>query len=332
MWALDNRTPYAAERTWVRDRDGAHHWIVVVKGTWNIGSDGGLTLAEEQLPPLYAAEYLGEPGATSLRYEADLVGMKPGTDVVVLGSAHAPGGRPTPSVEVGLRVGPIDKRLLVHGPRLYGRGVVGPSPEDAEPFVQQPISWELAWGGTDTRDPDPARHGLEPRNPVGRGYARERGALIGTPAHQIEPAGGGQEPAGLGPIGPSWAPRLAFAGTYDDRWFAQRRPLLPEDFDPRFFMAAPADQQVLEHLRGGEDVELSQLHPAGLLRFRVPRHWFVFTSRFGRKEVEHRARLVSVVIEPDEGRLQVAWQTSLPVSAPDVDYLDSTSIREKPYL
>ena len=125
MWALDNRTPYAAERTWVRDRDGAHQWIVVVKGTWQIADDGALTLADEQLPPLYAAEYNGEPGQSSIRYEADLLGMKPGTDVTLLGSAHVPGGRAASSVEVGLQVGPITKRLMVVGPRVYERGVVG---------------------------------------------------------------------------------------------------------------------------------------------------------------------------------------------------------------
>ena len=332
MWALDNRTPFATERTWVRDRDGAHHWIVVVKGTWDIADDGGLSLAEQQLPPLYAAEYLGEPGRSSVRYEADLVGMKPGTDVVVLGSAHAPGGHATSSVEVGVRVGPISKRLVVHGPRVYERGVAGVSPGPAEAFLQQPIQWELAWGGTDSCDPDPAQHGCEPRNPVGRGYARDRGGLVGTPAHQIETADGGMEPAGLGPVGPHWAPRLGLAGTYDDRWYAYRRPLLPEDFAPSFFLSAPPDQQVSDHLRGGEEVELYHLHPVGVLRFALPKHWFVFSSRFGRRDVEHRARLVSVVIEPDERRLQMAWQTFLPVGAAEVDYLDKTIIKEKPYV
>ena len=36
MWALDNRTPYAAERTWVLDKNAAKSWVVVVKGTFNI--------------------------------------------------------------------------------------------------------------------------------------------------------------------------------------------------------------------------------------------------------------------------------------------------------
>ncbi|MCK6524778.1 DUF2169 domain-containing protein [Myxococcota bacterium] len=332
MWALDNRTPYAAERTWVRDRDGAHQWIVVVKGTWLIADDGALTLADEQLPPLYAAEYNGEPGRSSIRYEADLLGMKPGTDVTLLGSAHAPGGRAATSVEVGLQVGPINKRLMVFGPRVYERGLVGVSPGPAEPFLAQPIRWELAWGGTDDRDPDPSQHSQEPLNPVGRGRCADRAALLGTPAHQLEPLDGTQAPIGLGPIGPHWSPRLGFAGTYDDPWFARRRPLLPEDFDARFFMCAPPDQQVIGHLHGGEPVELRHLHPVPKLRFGLPKHWFVFSSRLGRRDIEHRARLVSVVIEPDERRLQVVWQTSLAVAAHEVDYLDKTILKEKAYL
>ena len=48
MWALKNDTPYAAERTWVRDKQGMHHWIVAVKATFTIHDDGALTLADEQ--------------------------------------------------------------------------------------------------------------------------------------------------------------------------------------------------------------------------------------------------------------------------------------------
>ena len=40
MWALENRTPYAAERTWVLDKNAAKSWVVVVKGTFNILVDG----------------------------------------------------------------------------------------------------------------------------------------------------------------------------------------------------------------------------------------------------------------------------------------------------
>ena len=33
VWTLANRTPYAAGRNWVRDKTGAHQWVVAVKAT-----------------------------------------------------------------------------------------------------------------------------------------------------------------------------------------------------------------------------------------------------------------------------------------------------------
>jgi hypothetical protein len=60
MWMLDNQTPYGAERNWIRDKNGAHLWIVAVKATFDIGPGGALKLADEQKPPLLAPEYFGE--------------------------------------------------------------------------------------------------------------------------------------------------------------------------------------------------------------------------------------------------------------------------------
>ena len=40
MWQVDNRTPFAAERGWVRGRDGTEIWLVAVKATFYILPDG----------------------------------------------------------------------------------------------------------------------------------------------------------------------------------------------------------------------------------------------------------------------------------------------------
>ena len=93
MWAITNRTPYKVGKTWGRDKDGVHEWIVAVKGTFDIKPDGTLALADKQLDPLLLPEYNGEAGASSLRYDADLVSPKPTTDVVLNGTAYAPKGR-----------------------------------------------------------------------------------------------------------------------------------------------------------------------------------------------------------------------------------------------
>jgi hypothetical protein len=45
MWAVDNKTPYGADRAWIRDKAGAHQWLVAVKATFDIGEQGPRALA-----------------------------------------------------------------------------------------------------------------------------------------------------------------------------------------------------------------------------------------------------------------------------------------------
>ena len=52
MWQVDNRTPFAAERGWVRDRNGTEVWLVTVKCTFDIKPDGSTEVSEEQPPVL----------------------------------------------------------------------------------------------------------------------------------------------------------------------------------------------------------------------------------------------------------------------------------------
>jgi hypothetical protein len=331
MWQLRDHTAYACERTWVRDAEGRHHWVVVAKATFELATDGALGLADEQLPPRHEPAYFGEPGASSLRYEADLIAPKPGTDLLVNAHAHAPGGRATAEVEVGLRAGEVDKTLLVRGPSRYQFGVTGLSVTSPEPFVSRAIRYEHAFGGRDELDPDPRHHRIDPRNPVGAGFARRPEHLHGRPAASVyyprgDPAKLG--PAGFGAIASYWSPRLELAGSYDERWAASKRPLLPDDYDPAHLLCAPRDQRPGARLRGGEIVELTNMNPAGHLRLELPTIELRATTRIARRSEEHGFELATVVIEPEEGRLIMVWQSSLLVRAPEVDELHFTEIRE----
>ncbi|MDC0715841.1 DUF2169 family type VI secretion system accessory protein [Nannocystis bainbridge] len=328
MWALDNRTGYAAARNWARDKDGVHWWIVAVKATFDVSPQGRAVLADVQPEPVLAPEYFGDPGASSLRHDSDLLAPKPGTDVLAIAHAHAPGGRPATAVPVTLRVGALTKQLRVHGERTYDSLGVGLSAP--EPFSTAPIRYEYAFGGFDTADPDPARQRMDERNPVGRGFVRRSLTRAGQLAHAIEypdgdPADAG--PAGFGPVDPSWSPRRQLAGTYDARWEQTRRPLLPADYDPEFAMSAPADQRAAGPVLG-ERVELHNMTPEGILRVEVPRVALAFTTRFGARRQEQPSRLTALILEPEERRLSLVWQSCLRVAAPDADYLDVTEIRE----
>ena len=332
---LDNRTSYAAERTWVRDKSGAHHWIVVVKATFDITERGKLILADEQQPPLQEPEYYGEPGLSSVRYEADLVSAKPETDVIVNAHAYAPKGKEVRIVDVALRVGKLTKTLRVHGTRVYTAGVGGLSVSKPIPFTSKPIIYEWAYGGSDLVDPDPRKQAMDGRNPVGKGFARSTSRLVNTPAHSVEyPRGDFAKagPAGFGAIASYWSPRRELAGTYDAKWVEKRTPLLPTDYDERFVLCAPTDQRLPKHLHGGEQIALLNMTPEGLLTFEIPKIYLTFSSHFGWRAEEHRSNLVSVIVEPEDRRLMLAWQTSLQVKPRDLEYLDATKIREKAYV
>jgi hypothetical protein len=331
MWSIRNETAYAADRTWVRDPNGRHHWLVVVKATFSFDAKGTLTLGDEQLPPLAVPEYFGDPAHSSLRYDADLIGPKPGTDVIVNGQAHAPGARPTREVVVGLAIGSLQKTLLVRGPSHYVYGATGLRVSEPEPFLTRPIRYEHAYGGSDLSGDEPRRHRHDIRNPVGVGVAQRETDLHGRPAPTIfhprgDPAKLG--PAGFGPIASHWSPRRELAGTYDRRWFETKRPLLPDDYDSAHTMCSPLDQRTPTRLQGHEGITLLNLSATGTLSLLLPRIAFRASTQISRRTVEHAFELSTVVIEPDEQRMIMVWQSSLEVRTPEVDLLVESRVRE----
>lgn len=334
MWALDNRTAYAAERNWVRDKNGEHLWLVAVRAAFDIAADGKLSLADDQAPPVLVPVYYGDPGASSLRMDSDLLAVKPCTDVLLDACAHAPGAKAVGTVPVSIRVGEITKRLLVYGDRVYYKSAVGGlTTTPPQPFVSRQIRYEFAYGGRDV-GAEGGTPGFDPRNPIGVGFSRDPDRLVHMPAPAVEYPNAEVSsvgPAGFGPIDAAWAPRLARAGTYDARWASTRKPLLAEDYDELYASAAPDDQRCAR-LRGGERVELANLTPEGLLVFELPKIYLTFATYFGDRREEHRARLVTVWIETESRRVHLIWQTSLRVAPRDDEYLDCTRIDEKPYL
>jgi hypothetical protein len=315
MWQIDNRTPFAAERGWTRDRNGAEVWLVAVKCTFDIQPEGSTVVSAEQPPILRVPEYHGEPGKSSLKYEADLVMTKTATDIIVAGHAYTPHGQPIRQMDAGFRVGPVQKVVRVFGDRRWESHRIS----QPEPFTKMPIVYERAFGGVDRKSPH-AERDWDWRNPVGTGFAIARANVDGLPLPNIEYPdeliGSWKDrprPAALGAIGGHWQPRVSFAGTYDDTWMRERQPLLPTDFDDRFFQCVPPDQQAAGFLRGGEPVVLHRLTPHGDLRFVLPKIFLGFETRFydGSRELHRHRKLHTVILEPDYPRVSLVWHTAL---------------------
>jgi hypothetical protein len=333
---LNNQTPFAAERAWVRDKNGAEVWLVAVKGTFDILPDGTTTLAEQQEDVVIAPEFSGDPQSSSLLNDTDLPHKKLATDILVQGHAYAPEGKPVTELSIGFKVANIQKLLHITGDRRWFDGISGPAISDPQPFVKMPLTYERAFGGMDLTDEDETKHDWDVRNPAGCGFATEAEHLLGKPVPNIEDPNAlitnwkqRPQPMGLGPIAGHWTPRVKLAGTYDENWEKTRQPLLAEDFNEQYHQSAPEDQQVSGYLKGGELVQLYNLTPRGKLQFHLPRFFLGFTTHFfdGSSEV-HRPVLHTVLLKPDVPQLVMVWHTHLECHH-KVLKLNDTTIRLK---
>jgi hypothetical protein len=321
---LINSTRMVAGYTMGLEPSGRELLVVVVKGTFQIPNNGEpVGLANEQLPLVMADTFTGEPGFSAPVYEVDFAPRKHRCDVLLNGSAYAPGGRPTTRVEVGLRVNGMSKTFAVVGNRHWQSGVRGVTASAPEPFTVMPISYDRAFGGVDNRHEDPSQHAAFMRNPVGVGFHRDPRAesVDGAPMPNTEesnrmiasPDSQSTMPMAFGPIGRSWEPRYKYAGTYDDAWLEDHFPFLPPDFDEQYYQAAPLDQQV-PYPQGGEEIVLVNLLPRAEVSFTLP----VFDAPIhffpdkGERE-DGRLLLDTIVLEPDGQQLMLTWRATRPL-------------------
>jgi hypothetical protein len=320
--AIKNNTAFVLEPLFLVDEDGSPLFIPVVKATYKIHEKLERAIPEEHVPVKTGGEYWGDPDFSSYKYEPETAFIKPATDVVLIGHAHAqkPGAT---SVDVGLRVGPVQKVVRVVGDRLLMRRSGRVSVYGPKPFEKIPLVYERAFGGWDRRHTNPDKHKFEPRNPVGVGFGYPDGKTeepiqlpnIEDPKRPWKRWGDRPPPAGFGFISPHWQPRASFAGTYDKKWDETRKPLLPTDFDRRFFNAASPGLIAPGYLLGNEAVVMVNASPGGRISFNlpgVPPPWCAVELRGGKEEVL-QTQLDTVIINTDENLIFLLWRAHMVV-------------------
>lgn len=315
MLQLKNTTPLSAALAVYPDPKGVDTLYAVVKATFLLGPQ--LALAPQPIAPTVADEYHGDPSSSSLKHASDMLPCKPTTDVIVIGHAHPPGGRPAGQTAVRVTVAERQKTALVLGNRTWKRGGAPSSPE---PFEKMPLTYERAYGGSHRAGPQGPLV-AEEQNPVGCGFLGRRSAddMVGAPVPNIEDpkqplsrCGDTPPPVGFGPVAPGWGSRRRYAGTYGAAWQRTRAPYLPSDFDPRFFNVAPPDFIFDRYLQGGEPVQLLGFSPAGPFEFALPKP--SVTVRFKMAGTLHTppAQLDTVAILTDVAAVTMTWRAALP--------------------
>jgi hypothetical protein len=318
---INNHTAFAYATCVLADEEAVPQYVSIVQAEYSFARPGALELLEEQSHPNLAGEWHGDPASSSIKLEPHIAFMKPQTDVVMIGHAHAPHAGAT-TVDVGIRVGPVQKLARVTGNRLLARrgGTAVISPP--QPFEEIPLLYERAFGGWDRTDEDPQNHSYDPRNPVGTGF-RQAGRPedefplpnIEDPAQPFRSYGERPAPAGFGFIAANWQPRLGFAGTYDGTWDKERKPLLPTDFDRRFFNGASPGLVAPGYLAGNEPVVLLGVTPQGRVNFHLPGAPAPVCSirTRGDRRTQLRTNLDTVIVDADRQVISLQWRATMPL-------------------
>ena len=306
-------------------------FTVIVKRTYSITEKGELeALPRDDQPGILAAAPYEDDLGRSIEYPGDFDEYKPLVDVIVNGTAFAPDGQPVDQLDVSLEVKELKKTLRVFGNRRWVRGELDEIHiSDPEPFLSMPIRWEKAFGSLDNR-----------ANPMGMGKYQDHETdpedpifslpNIENPDELLEEFGSEVKPVGFSTVSQTWEPRTSLFGTMNAYWATFRSPLPPKDLNPRYYNAAPEDQQ-FEDMRGDEAlnfVNLNEKFPRYQIQLPAikPRFFYVPMNKNAEEQaldlIEENIKFDTVVVDLTESLIHLVWRGR--IDCIDTGALDTT--------
>jgi hypothetical protein len=277
------------------------------------------------------------------------------TDVVVVGTAYAPQGRPVVSMDCAVQVGRTRKVIRVIGNRkCVFRAGRSPSWTDPEPFTELEVCYERAYGGADLRS-DPAMPFYYPRNTKGCGLALKNipevieGLMLPNfedPQDLLTPDRVVLErrtcwnrqplPQGFGWFEKVWYPRCSFVGAVPgdvdpaEPLREEALGLVPRgqiglarqfklpSFDVRFNNGA-SPGLALPYLAGSERLALLRLTREGALEFALPDNPPRIMLDISLGENELKPVLHTVCVRVEEMQVDLVWRGAQ--EYPGIDWL-----------
>jgi hypothetical protein len=329
-----------------RNDRGEPVFSVIVKRTYRIEADGSVVRAEQDHELRKIDHYYddGDPEWSTVQYESELTPYKPFTDVVVIGTAHAPDGEPTQRMAVSVQVGERKKSLSVTGDRnCIFRGAQLPAFTEPRAFTEMEIRYDRAYGGRDEKSVAEIPF-FYPRNDMGKGVVLrnvqeavdglelpniedpqdlltpER-LIIGEPERwYLQPL-----PQGFGWRQRTWYPRSALIGSYPA--FTDPGTVTPEErmglvpknhialakqsrlrpFEARFGNGASFGM-IFSGFSGGIEVKLEGLTREGALNFVLPAETPAIGLDLGSGMTALDVQVHTVNIRPDDSELDLIWR------------------------
>lgn len=304
LWDIEQSDSYALKGRFQRDSQGHEIWVLSMKKAW-VYVEGQW---EREATPVVIYDdpvYSGEDGFSAMKADHDFPIHKKNTDILIYGKARTYAKKPMPSHTCRLLVdGHVDKSLIVMGKRQWIDHGGSISVSNPEPFIEKEMDYTHAIGG-----------GVG--NRLGSGIAKSNEVLLNTNVPSVFYVGENWQAngkqikvAGFGPVPPFFAERSQWAGTFNEHWYEERRPLWPVDFDARFYQSAPKDQQCKGYLAGGERLMVSGFCHNDALSFRVPSEKHQAIAVFQDKEEITEMPLYTVWIDANKKRIELLYSAS----------------------
>ncbi|MGF1742215.1 DUF2169 domain-containing protein [Vibrio profundum] len=319
LWDVEPSLFGNVEGRFQRDSDGNEVWVLTLKRAW-VFSDQQWQ-ADHDVVVRDGPEYSGEPGQSALIADHDFPVIKQNSDVIAVGNARTPGKQAMTHHQCRLRIdGHVDKTIEVVGERKWVSHGGSITVSEPSTFIEKEIDYRHAVGG-------------DGRNRLGGGVAKKNKTLLDMqvpsvfyPEQNWQPSQRKVRVAGFGVVPPHFDERRKHAGTFDEVWELERKPMMPHDFNPLFYQVAPSDQQCDGFLRGGEQLTLTGFDHYDALSFRIPSERFIAIAEFD-EVLEQAMSIYTVLIDGDAKRVEMAYTAAFPCQGHE-ECLTVSSVRE----
>lgn len=303
LWDIEEHPELSIKGRFQRDKNGDEVWVVVAKRTWQFDGKTWIELGESEIYD--NPQYVGEEGFSALKVDYEFAYSKANTDVLIYGKARSYAKKPVTQQECRLLIdGHIDKTLTIHGERVWvehGGSITLSAPN---PFIEKDIDYTWAIGG-------------DLRNRMGCGIAETNKELLEKPVPCVfypgEDWSSSAEKlrvAGFGAVPPFFESRQKLAGTFDEDWVANRKPMLPLDFDTGFFQSAPQDQQCQGFLRGGERLMMSGFCHDDTISFRIPKDKYRAVANFSDGNCELDMSIYTLFVDTQQKTISISYSAA----------------------
>lgn len=279
--------------------------MVVAKATYQVADTGEIQPVEDPIPVL--EEQLETPFGI---LPNDIAPQKRGVDLLAMGQAYAPGGKPTDKMAISMQVGIFKYSFAVAGDRFWKKDKWGLRPTAPQPFVTMPVIHENAYGGKALLKNKEVPNGY---NPVGKGYILDKDEADGVPLPNIE------DPQDLitdwesHPMPGGFAPIPLSTQTVAERGMGTDPETGLPKVKPEFFNCAHS-KLIISEVRSGEQVILSGMTPDGEFKFAIPEISLEAQLSLDEDKYPFPMRIDTLCILPEERRFVVTWRAGFKYS------------------